>query len=145
MNVVRYTPSINRDRDFFDTMFSDFFAPFTMVDNENPQQQTSPKVDIYEKENCIHIDAELPGVNKEDISVDIKGKFLTLSGERKKDETVEKKDLYRRECRYGAFKRSFTLPFEVKNENIEARFDNGILKLTITRPKEEESTRIIIS
>ncbi len=146
MNITRYNPQNRQltERDFFGTMFDDFFAPFTFIQQGKSHSQPAPRVDIYEKENRIYINAELPGVAKEDISVDIKGKQLTLSGVRKNDETIEEGNLYRRECRYGTFERTFTLPFTVKSDNIDAAFDNGMLKLIITKPEEESSTRITI-
>ncbi len=147
MHITRYNSPGRQaaEQDFFGTMFNDFFAPFTFVQQGNSRTQSAPRVDIYEKENRIFINAELPGVDKEEISVDIKGKQLTLSGERKTDETADKGTIYRKECRYGTFERTFTLPFIIKSENIEAAFDNGVLKLAITRPEEETTTRIAIS
>ncbi len=147
MNITRYNRANRQaaDQDFFGAMFNDFFAPFTLVQQGNSQTQSAPRVDIYEKENRIFINAELPGVQKEEISVDIKGRQLTVSGEKKPDETAEEGTIYRKECRYGAFERTFTLPFTIKSENIDAAFDNGVLTLAITRPQEETSTRIAIN
>ncbi len=147
MNITRYNATNRQaaEQDFFGAMFNDFFAPFTFIQQGNSHTQSAPRVDIYEKENRIFIHAELPGVPKEEISVDIKGKQLTLSGERKTDQTAEQGTVYRKECRYGAFERTFTLPFIIKSENIDAAFDNGVLKLAITRPEEETTTRIAIN
>ncbi len=146
MNITRYNAANGQtaQQDFFDTMFNEFFTPFTLLQQGNSPRHNAPRVDIYEKEGRIYINAELPGVNKEDISVDIKGKQLTLSGERKHKEEEEPGTIYRKECRYGTFERTFTLPFMVKGENIDAKFDNGVLILAITRPKEEISTRVAI-
>ncbi len=103
------------------------------------------KVDIYEKENIVCLDAELPGVEKEDISVDIKGRLLTLKAEAKSDDEIKEDNLYRRERRYGIFERSFNLPFEVTSDNIKAHFKNGVLKLEIAKPEEQAAKQILIN
>lgn len=144
MNLVRYTPDTARDN-FFDTMFSDFFAPFTVVNQSTAKnRRTAPKVDIFEKEEKIFINAELPGVNKEEISIDVKGRVLTLSGEGRKEEEIKEGQLYRRECSYGRFERSFTLPFEVRSEQVSASYQDGILHLEIEKPQEEVVEKIAI-
>jgi HSP20 family protein len=93
-----------------------------------------PVVDIDETEDAFVVKAELPGVEKDDVSVNIDNGVLTIKGE-KKIETEDKKR-HRVECAYGSFVRSFTLPQEIKAEKIEAEYKNGVLNLTI--PKSEE-------
>ena len=93
-----------------------------------------PVVDIDETEDAFVVKAELPGVEKDDVTVNIDNGILTIKGE-KKIETEDKKH-HRVECTYGSFVRSFTLPQEIKAEKIEAEYKNGVLTLTI--PKSEE-------
>ena len=93
-----------------------------------------PVVDISETEDAFVIKAELPGVDKDDVSVKIENGILTIRGE-KKAETEDKKN-HRIECTYGSFVRSFTLPQTTKSDSIKAEYKNGILNLTI--PKSEE-------
>ncbi len=93
-----------------------------------------PVVDISETEDAFLVKAELPGVDKDDVSVKVEDGVLTLKGE-KKSETEDKKN-HRIECSYGSFVRSFTLPQTTKSSSIEAEYKNGILTLTI--PKSEE-------
>jgi HSP20 family protein len=150
MNLVRYNPH-NRLRTgssmgnrMFDDMFSDFFSP-TLWKQSNWNENLGLKVDIYEKENTIIINAELPGIAKEDISVDIKGKLITLGGERKSDEEVNEENCYRRERRFGKFERTFNLPFEVNSESVKATYDKGILKLEIPKPEEQIAKKITIN
>ncbi len=149
MSVVRYNPHSAAQRnqtDFSDPMFDDFFAPFAYM-NETlaKNRDLDPKVDIFENDNKIFINAEMPGIAKEDINVEVKGKVLTLSGERKSEEEIDEKNLYRRECHYGSFERSFTLPFDVESEDVKGQFNNGILKLEIAKPKAETVQKITIS
>lgn len=152
MNLVRYNPhrKMRTDLDtgsrLFDDLFDDFFGPFAMAKHPvTLKENVGLKVDIYEKDDAIVIDAELPGVEKENISVDLKGRQITLGGERKSDEEVKEEHRYRRESRYGKFERSFSLPFEVNSENVKANFKNGILKLEITKPAEEAPKKITIN
>jgi HSP20 family protein len=152
MNLVRYSPhhrlsSTNHmGSRIFDDLFSDFFSPLTMTGRPaNLQESTSLKVDIYEKDETIVINAELPGVAKEDISIDIKGKLVTLGGERKTDEEINEENCYRRERRYGKFERTFNLPFEVNGDTVKATYDMGILKLEIPKPEEQVAKKITIN
>ncbi|MBI1806486.1 MAG: Hsp20/alpha crystallin family protein [Ignavibacteria bacterium] len=117
-----------------DRMFDRFRGG--MLD-ENSPSLWMPAVDIIERENDYYIKAELPGVNKNDVRITVQNDVLTIRGE-KKNETEKKSDNYRRvERSYGSFERSFTLPTSVKNDKIEASYDNGVL--TISLPKAEES------
>ncbi len=152
MNLVHYNPnnqvgrSVNRGYDFFDSVFDDFLAPLMMARPASSLgRNLQVKVDIYEKENIVCLDAELPGVEKEDISVDIKGRLLTLKAEAKSDDEIKEDNLYRRERRYGIFERSFNLPFEVTSDNIKAHFKNGVLKLEIAKPEEQAAKQILIN
>ncbi|OQY27345.1 MAG: heat-shock protein [Candidatus Cloacimonetes bacterium 4572_55] len=94
-----------------------------------------PVVDIDETDDAFLVKAELPGVKKNDVNVNIENGVLTIRGE-KKTETEDKKR-HRVECAYGSFVRSFSLPQAIKAEKVEAEYKNGILNLTI--PKSEEA------
>ncbi|SDP65248.1 Hsp20/alpha crystallin family protein [Desulforhopalus singaporensis] len=152
MNIVRYNPNrritspLNNGSTLFDDFFDDFLTPAFWTQNKNTLRNSKElKVDIYEKDNHIVIDAELPGVEKDDISVDVKSKLITLTAERKSNEEVTDNNYYRKETRYGTFKRSFNLPFEIETDNVEANFKNGILRLTITRPEKQLPKKIAIN
>jgi len=94
-----------------------------------------PVVDIDENDDAFLVKAELPGVEKDDVSITIDNGLLTLKGE-KKEETEDRKH-HRYECSYGSFVRSFTLPRTVQTDKVEARYENGVLNLVI--PKSEEA------
>lgn len=152
MNLVRYNPHrrmstrARKDNGFFNDLFDDFFTPFVIQkERQHEVENLSLKVDIYEKDSAVYIDAELPGIDKEDISVDVKGKIITLGGERKFDNEIKVENRYRRERSYGKFERTFRLPFEVKSENVKANFRNGILKLEIPKPEEQAARKIAIN
>lgn len=99
----------------------------------------SPSVNTREGEYAYHIEVDLPGVKKDDIHVDIKDNVLTISGERKTQKEVKKKDYYKMESSYGKFQRSFTLPENTDIENIEANSQDGVLEVVI--PKMEKSKK----
>jgi HSP20 family protein len=101
----------------------------------------TPSVNTREGEYAYHIEADLPGVKKEDIHVDIKENVLTISGERKTKNEVEEKDYYKKESFYGSFGRSFTLPENVDIENIDASCEDGVLEVVIPKLKEEAKER----
>lgn len=92
-----------------------------------------PTVDIYEKGDYIIVTSDMPGLEKEDLSVNLTDDTITLSGEKKKEEKVEKKDYFRLERSSGSFKRSFRLPAEVNTSKVKASFKNGVLEVKIAK------------
>jgi HSP20 family protein len=104
----------------------------------------SPAVNTREDEKAYYIHADLPGVAKEDISIDLKDNVLTISGERKHKEEIKEKDYYKLESFYGKFQRSFTLPENVDIQTIGAATDNGVLNITIPKAAPKESKKIEI-
>jgi HSP20 family protein len=101
-------------------------------------------VDIYEKGDWIVVQAELPGVAKEDITIDVKDRVLTLRGERKLDREIKEDSYYRRERAYGRFARSFTVPAGVNPDSIKAEFKDGLLNVHIPKPLEQKQRQIDI-
>jgi HSP20 family protein len=99
----------------------------------------APAVDVRETNDELHVSAELPGLKPEDVSVTVENGVLTISGEKKQEvqEGKEEGDYYLFERRYGRFERSFTLPRSVSADRVKARFENGIL--TVSLPKAEEA------
>ena len=95
----------------------------------------TPSVNTREGEYAYHVEVDLPGVKKEDISVDLKDDVLTISGERKTKSEIKEKDYYKKESSYGKFQRSFTLPDNTDTENIEANSEDGVLEVVIPKLK----------
>ena len=98
---------------------------------------TAPVVDVYEEKDEVVVKAELPGLDKKDIEVNISDSELTLKGQKKKEEEIEKENYYRRERSYGAFLRSVELPTDVQADKVKASFKNGVLEVRV--PKTEEA------
>ena len=102
----------------------------------------APRIDVYEKDNNIIIEAEIPGAKKEDIEVKIKDNAVIIKGEVKREEEKKEENMYRSERFYGHFERVIPLPVEVKAEEAKAEIKDGILKLTIPKATAEKEIKI---
>lgn len=128
-------------------MFEEFFRrPFSLIGPSwlprfglLEREEISPTVDIFEEGGDVVVKAELPGMKKEDIDVNITDDTITISGEKKKEEKVEKKNYYRLERSHGSFTRSFRMPTEVQTDKAKANFKDGVLEVRI--PKTEEAKK----
>ena len=151
MNLVRYNPRYGlskrtrRSDRFFDEVFDDFFTPFFLAGNSALASQSHGlKVDIYQKDDAVIIDAELPGVEKDNIVIDVKDRVLTLKGERSSDSNVEEENYFRRERTFGSFERRFNLPDNVEPEKITADYKDGVLKVGIPKPEAAKAKKITV-
>jgi HSP20 family protein len=97
-----------------------------------------PKADIYEDETQVMLKAELPGLTKDEIEVEIAADAVKLSGVKKKEETVERDNYYRSERSVGSFTRAFTLPAEIRPEEATATFSNGVLEIAMPKATETQ-------
>ena len=98
-----------------------------------------PKVDVIDRDSEVVVEAELPGVNKDDVDVSVTDNSVTVKATTSKEETEEKGEYYRREISKGYFSRTLPLPAAVKGDQAKAEFKDGVLRLTI--PKAEVSKR----
>jgi len=122
----------------FQNDFDRLFNSFVNIPEEETSLSTfSPSVDIEEKEKEFRIIAELPGLNKEEITINIKDNLLSISGEKKQEKKTEDENYHRTERIFGSFQRTFRLPEYADQDNIAAEYKNGILNVSI--PKLEES------
>ncbi len=136
-NLVRWEPF--RDlislREAMDRLFEESFIR-PRIGWPAPLGVGALAVDMYETDQDVVIKSSVPGVKAEDLDITITGDTLTIKGETKTEEKVEKANYIRQECRYGAFCRSLTLPTTIVAEKAKAEFENGVLTLTL--PKAEE-------
>lgn len=123
--------------EFFRRPFSLLGQPWWPSKRVFEMEEISPSVDIYEEGGDIILKAELPGLNKQDVSVNLSDHIVTISGEKKKEEKVSDKNFYRVERSYGSFTRSFELPADVKADQVKAKFHDGVLEIRM--PKTEEA------
>ena len=105
----------------------------------------SPSVDIYENKDHIILEAELPGMNREDFDLSVENNVITLRGERRFEKKDETDNYHRVERAYGSFTRSFTLPNTVTAEGATADYRNGVLRVTLPKREETKARRIEIN
>ena len=98
---------------------------------------TAPAVDLYEEMDEIVVKAELPGIDKNNIEVNLTDHTLTIKGEKKKEEEIKEENYYRSERSYGSFIRTLELPKDVHTDQVKASFKDGILEVRL--PKTEEA------
>lgn len=136
MSIVRYNSALN---DFVPTTFSNLIDRFFTESAGRAGGSAYsfvPRVDIVEDEKAFEIHAAVPGMNKEDFRIDLNDNLLTLSGERKFTKERKENNFHSFETQYGTFSRSFSLPENVDASKITAKYNNGILEITI--PKDEK-------
>lgn len=126
-----------------DSLFDEFFerTPFR---RELREFDWYPSVDVSEDKKEIKVEADLPGIKKENIDVNVDGNVLTIKGQRKREEETKEEDYYCCERSYGTFRRSFTLPSNIDADKVKAKFKDGVLALTIPKLKETKGKQIEI-
>ncbi len=117
-------------------LFDNFLRP-GWQDSDTALSVWSPAVDIAEHEDEYRVNVELPGVEKNDVSITLESNILTIRGTKKQEKEEKGREYHRVERTYGSFHRSFTLPTTVKADKINATFRDGILSVTL--PKAEEA------
>ena len=139
------TRSLARNTEKMPSLFNDFFRPWDewFEGGLTSRVLNVPAVNITENKDEFMVSLAIPGMKKEDFNIDIEGNMLTISSE--KEESKEEKDekYTRKEFNYSSFSRSFSLPDEVNMEKIDARYVDGVLKLSL--PKKEEAKKIATS
>jgi len=147
MTIVRWDPfrNVSTLQDRINRIFDEATVRSQNYDDEVSKCDWRPIVDIYDTEKAIIINAELPGLSRDDITLGVKENILTLKGERKADNEVKEENYYRQERCFGTFERAFTLPGTVDFEKIKANFKDGILMIEIPKPEEKKPKQISIT
>ena len=138
-SLVTYRPyrpaPANFDR-WFDSAFQNSGHPSYAA--------TTPRVDVQEKADAYHLEAELPGLTEKDFTVNVEHNLLTISSQQEHSEEREENGYVIRERRSGAFRRSFALPEEVDADQISATFKNGLLTLTVPKTGKTQARQIAV-
>ena len=146
MTLVKYAPRRVRlaPYDDMNRLFNLMFS-FPLA-SEPATRSWTPAFDIRETENQLVFDSALPGMNKKDIEITIHDGVLTVTGQFEDREIKEDDRVHSAELRRGKFSRSFALPTEVEEEQVDARYKNGILTITLNQvtPVEQEKRRITV-
>ncbi len=130
-------PRLMPNKLYLDDVFDDFMFP-TVKDEFGKM-----KCDIYEKDGAYHLEMDVPGFDKKDVQIEIDDNdYLTITAEKNTEDTEEdeKKNYIRKERNYGKYQRSFYVG-GVDKENIQANFENGILKISMPKIEEEKSSK----
>jgi len=146
MAIVRWDPfrDVATLQERINRIFNESFGRSRDIEDEVSMYDWSPPVDIYETSDGIVFKAELPGINKEDVSVEVKDNMLILQGERLLDPKIKDENYYRKERSFGKFHRSFSLQDPIKSDLIKASFKNGVLTVEIPRPEKEKPKKISV-
>ncbi len=137
-NLASFQEEMNR-------MFNQFFRGGNGEEAGWGLRTWTPPVDIYETDDALVLKAELPGVSKDDVSLEIHNNTLILRGERKHEAEVKEENYHRVERAYGTFQRSFVLPTMVDQEKVQATYHDGILELRLPKAEAAKPKRIAIS
>ena len=138
--LQKYSSPFEEMEHFFDDFFQRrFFAPSFMPRFKFPElANVSTSIDIFEDGKDLVIKADLPGLKKEEISIDFDGDVITISGEKKAEEKTERKDFFRVERSFGAFVRKLRLPVDVQVDKANASFKDGVLEVRIPKSLAEK-------
>jgi HSP20 family protein len=147
MAVARWTPMRNLlpFQEEMNRLFNEVFRGGTGEEAGWGLRTWTPSVDIYETDDALVLKAELPGVSKDDVSIDVHQNTLILRGQRKHEAEVKEENYHRVERAYGAFQRSFVLPTMVDQEKAQAAFKDGVLELHLPKLESAKPKRIAIT
>lgn len=141
MSIIRYTTPQIASWPRFDRLSSlrDLFDSARQLTGTSSGYAEGwvPSLDVYDEQDSVSVEVELPGMKKEDFDISLDDDVLTISGERKVETERQDERSFRRERAYGSFRRSITLPSSVKADEVKAVYQDGVL--TVTLPKAEEA------
>ena len=145
MTIVRYDPfrDLRTLQDEGNRLFSTSLTP-SFADEGIGRGAWNPSVDIYENKDQIVLEAELPGMKREDFDLSVENNVITLRGERHFEKKDETDNYHRVERAYGSFLRSFTLPNTVSANGATADYRNGVLRVALPKRAETKARRIEI-
>ncbi|MES1213950.1 MAG: Hsp20/alpha crystallin family protein [Bacteroidota bacterium] len=125
------------------SVFDDFFKPWNdWFDSGNTFERTLkvPAVNITEHKDEYLVSLAAPGLKKDDFNIDVDGNILTVSSQKEENKEEKEKTFTRKEYSYSSFSRSFTLPEEINKEKIDAKYEDGVLKISL--PRKEEAKKV---
>ena len=144
--LVRFSPraDLNRMQRDFDTLFNSVFPTFGTTDDNEEPVTWHPRIDVVETPDAFEIALDVPGVNKEDLAINLHDGVLSISGERTARSLDENDTVVRFERQTGRFYRSFTLSNKIDEKKIEARQENGVLIVRLPKLEESKPRKISI-
>ncbi len=142
MAIVRWDPG--REVDSLQSEVNRLFDTFFGGRPANGVRRWVPPMDLVETDDHLVLKADLPGLDSDDVNIEVKDGVLTVSGERKTEHEERADGFYRVERAFGGFSRSMSLPQQVDAEQISANFDKGVLEVRIPKPEERKPHRVQI-
>jgi HSP20 family protein len=133
MTFVRFEPL--RELDNLHDKLHKFFGEFPA--NVDLGFSFSPRIDVFADDKNFFVEAELPGLKKDEIKISLQDNILTISGEKKKADENDSKEYFRNERVFGTFSRSFTLPEDINPDSTEAEFEDGVLRISVAKNEEK--------
>ncbi|MHB1277599.1 MAG: Hsp20/alpha crystallin family protein [Bacteroidia bacterium] len=144
MNIIKANPKRTWNDGFMPSIFGQLMDDFVSDSRMATFQNFSPKTDISEDDKGYYLEIALPGMRKEDVTLEIKQDVLNIEGERQFKNEEKGKTYHRIETNYGKFKRSFTLPDPVNREGVDASFEQGVLKIFLPKTEKVAPKAIVI-
>ena len=123
-------------------IFDETIAKAKISGSEKGLGDWAPPVDIYETDRNIILKAELPGMDKKDIEVEVKDNILILKGDRRFEKGVQEEKYHRMERPYGIFQRVFTLPYLVNKDEVKAKYHDGVLEIVLQKVQAQKPKQI---
>ena len=137
--------SLRSMHDMIDRLFNDhFMTPFGRLSFSENMSTFSPKVDISETETAIKVRAEVPGMNPDDVSIEVTEDTLSIAGTIEKSNEEKDENYYRMERSSGRFSREFMLPSKIDADNVNAEAKNGVITITLTKQPSEQKRKVEI-
>ncbi len=137
-NRTNEWPGLINMEDEINRMFEQFGKPFGWVD----QGRYAPAMDVRETDDAYIVEADVPGMKKEDVHIEVADNVLTIKGERKDEKEEKDKNYHRIERSFGSFARSVALPAGFDGNKVTAKFENGVLTVTLPKPDERKPRRV---
>ena len=142
MTLVRFKPV--REFDNINNTIQKYFDDFTIIKSSFNTDSFTPKFDVSEKGNQFIIETEVPGVKKENLKITLQDNILTIEGEKKNVSNDSERKYFLTERTYGSFKKSFTLAEEVDADKVNAKFNDGVLTITLDKVEEHAPVEKVI-
>jgi HSP20 family protein len=139
MALIRWQPF--EETDYLQRSMNRLFDTLNTTNGEgkNNLQSFVPAAELHETPEAIHLSLEAPGMKAKDIDIQVTADSVSISGERKEENVTEAKGMTRTEFRYGRFQRVISLPARIQNTNVQAEYQDGILKLVLPKAEEEKN------
>jgi HSP20 family protein len=135
------TKTSNGNMPSIGNLLSDLFDTDSFFNDTNFRRSWMPSVNVIEDDKCYELDFAVPGLKKDDFKIEVDRGVLSISAESKSEKEETDKKYTRKEYNYSSFSRSFTLPDNVNEDQLQAKYEDGVLKVVLTKKEEEKSNK----